>query len=241
MQAGAPVTSQGMANECDTPQPLAETHDAQAVVRPLDVARGPCTSPIEASHHPTGVGEPASAKEANTQMETLPAPAPVPSASSEPLQPAPGQSLPPLPNAVGTVGLATPQLPSPPLGPNAFPQPLSELESDGEGPLPKVGFVDSTIKSLDEKLRNLLYQEHVPTSSASAGTPVEMGDRDFTLEPPRGDLSYTEASRGDPALPAQLVVSTGLVQRCHPGQGPGRVGTNSRLAMQSCLCSETHL
>lgn len=35
-------------------------------------------------------------------------------------------------------------------------------ESDGEGP-PRVGFVDSTIKTLDEKLRTLLYQEHAPT------------------------------------------------------------------------------
>ncbi|EDL98130.1 similar to protein kinase, lysine deficient 1; kinase deficient protein (predicted) [Rattus norvegicus] len=62
------------------------------------------------------------------------------------------------------------------------------LESDGEGPPPRVGFVDNTIKSLDEKLRTLLYQEHVPTSSASAGTPLEANDRDFTLEPLRGDL-----------------------------------------------------
>ncbi|EDL41060.1 mCG15641 [Mus musculus] len=62
------------------------------------------------------------------------------------------------------------------------------LESDGEGPPPRVGFVDNTIKSLDEKLRTLLYQEHVPTSSASAGTPMEASDRDFTLEPLRGDL-----------------------------------------------------
>ncbi|XP_023652509.2 serine/threonine-protein kinase WNK2-like isoform X2 [Paramormyrops kingsleyae] len=34
-------------------------------------------------------------------------------------------------------------------------------ESDGEGP-PRVGFVDNTIKTLDEKLRNLLYQEYTP-------------------------------------------------------------------------------
>ncbi|NWR79351.1 WNK2 kinase, partial [Centropus unirufus] len=60
-------------------------------------------------------------------------------------------------------------------------------ESDGEGP-PRVDFVDNTIKSLDEKLRNLLYQEYVPTSSASAGTPdtsvpLEQGDGDFTPTP----------------------------------------------------------
>ncbi|XP_010293575.1 PREDICTED: serine/threonine-protein kinase WNK2, partial [Phaethon lepturus] len=68
----------------------------------------------------------------------------------------------------------------------AFQQP-STAESDGEGP-PRVDFVDNTIKSLDEKLRNLLYQEYVPTSSASAGTPdtsvpLEQGDSEFNLPP----------------------------------------------------------
>ncbi|XP_016280039.2 serine/threonine-protein kinase WNK2 isoform X12 [Monodelphis domestica] len=65
----------------------------------------------------------------------------------------------------------------------SLPQPPSAFESDGEGPPPRVGFVDNTIKSLDEKLRNLLYQEYVPTSSASAGTPLEQCDSEFTLEP----------------------------------------------------------
>ncbi|XP_053781736.1 serine/threonine-protein kinase WNK2 isoform X16 [Desmodus rotundus] len=203
MQAGGPVTSQGMASECETSQPLAETHDdAQLAARLPDIPRGPCTSPPEAPHHPTGLREPAVAREASTQVESLPAPTPAPSASSRTPQPALGQSLPPHSIVVGAVNLATSQLPSPPLGPTTLPQPL---ESDGEGPPPRVGFVDSTIKSLDEKLRNLLYQEHVPTSSASAETPVEMGDRDFILEPPKGDQPYTEASR-DPALPSQFVL-----------------------------------
>ncbi|XP_065605831.1 serine/threonine-protein kinase WNK2 isoform X6 [Cyrtonyx montezumae] len=61
------------------------------------------------------------------------------------------------------------------------------VESDGEGP-PRVDFVDNTIKSLDEKLRNLLYQEYVPTSSASAGTPdafvpLEQADSEFNSPP----------------------------------------------------------
>lgn len=38
-------------------------------------------------------------------------------------------------------------------------QPSSVAESDSEGP-PKIEFVDNRIKTLDEKLRNLLYQEH---------------------------------------------------------------------------------
>lgn len=66
-------------------------------------------------------------------------------------------------------------------------QPPGTAESDGEGP-PRVDFVDNTIKSLDEKLRNLLYQEYVPTSSASAGTPdtsvpLEQGDSELHVPP----------------------------------------------------------
>ncbi|XP_074862227.1 serine/threonine-protein kinase WNK2 isoform X9 [Carettochelys insculpta] len=67
-----------------------------------------------------------------------------------------------------------------------LPPPPCAAESDGEGP-PRVDFADNTIKSLDEKLRNLLYQESVPTSSASAGAPdsfvpLEQGDSDFASE-----------------------------------------------------------
>nr|XP_056707574.1 serine/threonine-protein kinase WNK2 [Euleptes europaea] len=77
-------------------------------------------------------------------------------------------------------------VPSTGLAGNA-PQPPCAVESDGEGP-PRVDFADNTIKSLDEKLRNLLYQEYVPTSSASAATPdsfvpLDQGDGEFNLAP----------------------------------------------------------
>ncbi|CAG6021634.1 unnamed protein product [Menidia menidia] len=39
-------------------------------------------------------------------------------------------------------------------------------ESDSEGPR-RVEFVDRTIKTLDEKLRNLLYQEHTPSQTSN--------------------------------------------------------------------------
>ncbi|KAM6216133.1 LOW QUALITY PROTEIN: serine/threonine-protein kinase WNK2 [Rhynchocyon petersi] len=91
-----------------------------------------------------------------------------------------GEPLPSLASEPNHASPTTSQLPSPPVGPT---QTSAVLESDGEGPPPRVGFVDNTIKSLDEKLRTLLYQEHIPTSSASVGTPVELGDREFTLEP----------------------------------------------------------
>ncbi|XP_061282216.1 serine/threonine-protein kinase WNK2 isoform X7 [Bos javanicus] len=200
MQAGGPGTPQGPASEHKTPWPLMETLDAQLAAQSPGMGRGPCAPPLEAPLHPMGLGDPALAREPITKGEPLSALAPTSGAPGGASQPTVSQPLPPLPTVVGAISLATPQLPSPPLAPTAPPQPPSTLESDGEGPPPRVGFVDSTIKSLDEKLRTLLYQEHVPTSSASAGTPVEAGDRDFTLEPPRGDEPRTEASGGSLGL-----------------------------------------
>ncbi|XP_049611820.1 serine/threonine-protein kinase WNK2 isoform X9 [Syngnathus scovelli] len=45
--------------------------------------------------------------------------------------------------------------------------PLGPGESDGEGPR-RLEFADRTIKTLDEKLRNLLYQEHAPSQPSGA-------------------------------------------------------------------------
>uniref|UniRef100_A0A8C6DKD1 non-specific serine/threonine protein kinase n=1 Tax=Moschus moschiferus TaxID=68415 RepID=A0A8C6DKD1_MOSMO len=207
MQAGGPGTPQGPASEHKTPWPLMETLDAQLAAQSPGMGRGPCAPPLEAPLHPVGLGDLALAREPIIKGEPLSALAPASGAPGGAPQPTVSQPLPQLPTVVGAISLATPQLPSPPLAPTAPPQPPSALESDGEGPPPRVGFVDSTIKSLDEKLRTLLYQEHVPTSSASAGTPVEAGDRDFTLEPPRGDEPHTEASGGGLALLPQPAVT----------------------------------
>lgn len=46
--------------------------------------------------------------------------------------------------------------------------PFGQGESDGEGPR-RLEFADRTIKTLDEKLRNLLYQEHAPAPSQPSG------------------------------------------------------------------------
>ncbi|XP_014870793.1 serine/threonine-protein kinase WNK1 isoform X4 [Poecilia latipinna] len=92
---------------------------------------------------------------------------------SAPLHPSSDSSLPPL-----HLASAEPQLPSLSLTMTPSPgQPSSVAESDSEGP-PKIEFVDNRIKTLDEKLRNLLYQEYsgggtvpgagsIPTSAAS--------------------------------------------------------------------------
>ncbi|KAL4630695.1 serine/threonine-protein kinase WNK2-like isoform X3 [Arapaima gigas] len=62
--------------------------------------------------------------------------------------------------------LSLPQSPAPS-------QLIGPAESNGEGP-PRVGFVDTTIKSLDEKLRNLLYQECVPLLGDTLESPSEL-------------------------------------------------------------------
>nr|XP_034953312.1 serine/threonine-protein kinase WNK3 [Zootoca vivipara] len=55
----------------------------------------------------------------------------------------------------------------------------STLESDSEGP-PKMDFVDNNIKTLDEKLRTLLYQEH----SLSGTSPDSQKDTQSAVESP---------------------------------------------------------
>ncbi|XP_072306097.1 uncharacterized protein wnk3 [Eucyclogobius newberryi] len=53
-------------------------------------------------------------------------------------------------------------------------QPSSVAESDSEGP-PKIEFVDNRIKTLDEKLRNLLYQEYNSGAALTGGAHTPTG------------------------------------------------------------------
>ncbi|XP_068568187.1 serine/threonine-protein kinase WNK2 isoform X2 [Cebidichthys violaceus] len=66
-------------------------------------------------------------------------------------------------------------------------------ESDGEGRLGRGGFVDSTIKTLDEKLRNLLYQEYAPMYP-SGGTAETPGSGTEYIQSPPGPESATGGS-----------------------------------------------
>ncbi|XP_072512637.1 uncharacterized protein wnk3 isoform X2 [Salminus brasiliensis] len=82
---------------------------------------------------------------------------------SVPVQPSSDVSLPPLPLLETPLPALTHVLtPSPA-------QPSSVAESDSEGP-PKIDFVDNRIKTLDEKLRTLLYQEYSGSGVTSAGS-----------------------------------------------------------------------
>ncbi|XP_051280214.1 LOW QUALITY PROTEIN: serine/threonine-protein kinase WNK2-like [Dicentrarchus labrax] len=66
-------------------------------------------------------------------------------------------------------------------------------ESDSEGPR-RVEFVDRTIKTLDEKLRNLLYQEHAPSQPSSAASDPQASSTEGVSSPPVSDGQSTEGA-----------------------------------------------
>ncbi|XP_071407019.1 serine/threonine-protein kinase WNK2 isoform X2 [Pithys albifrons albifrons] len=158
------------------PGPLSALPDAVVLERqpvaqvpPLPEGSQPGTGPLAFASQPFPVA-PDSLALAGSQLQS---PTQLPLAPAQPLAVVPPAQ--PLTGPGAGVSLLQQQ------------NPPGTAESDGEGP-PRVDFVDNTIKSLDEKLRNLLYQEYVPTSSASAGTPdtsvlPEQGDSEFTLQP----------------------------------------------------------
>lgn len=73
-------------------------------------------------------------------------------------------------------------------------------ESDSEGPR-RVDFVDRTIKTLDEKLRNLLYQEHAPSQTSSTASDPQASSTEAVSSTPVSDGQSTEGAhkkkRGD--------------------------------------------
>ncbi|XP_031649787.1 serine/threonine-protein kinase WNK2 isoform X3 [Oncorhynchus kisutch] len=76
-------------------------------------------------------------------------------------------------------------------------------ESDGEGP-PRVEFVDRTIKTLDEKLRNLLYQEYAQSTPSSTASDLQGSNTEGISSPPVSDCQTTSGgglSRKGEVLP----------------------------------------
>ncbi|KAI3357594.1 hypothetical protein L3Q82_015994 [Scortum barcoo] len=84
-------------------------------------------------------------------------------------------------------------------------QPASGVpgESDSEGPR-RVEFVDRTIKTLDEKLRNLLYQEHAPSQPSSSASDPQASNAEGVSSPPVSDGQSTEGAlakkKGEPLI-----------------------------------------
>eukprot|EP00066_Takifugu_rubripes_P011621 XP_011600887.1 PREDICTED: serine/threonine-protein kinase WNK2 isoform X6 [Takifugu rubripes] len=66
-------------------------------------------------------------------------------------------------------------------------------ESDSEGPR-RVDFVDRTIKTLDEKLRNLLYQEHAPLQTSSTASDPQASSTEGVSSTPVSDGQSTEGA-----------------------------------------------
>nr|XP_020442362.1 serine/threonine-protein kinase WNK2-like isoform X3 [Monopterus albus] len=75
-------------------------------------------------------------------------------------------------------------------------------ESDGEGRLGRGGggFVDSTIKTLDEKLRNLLYQEYAPMYPSGSAAETPGSGTEYIQSPPGPDSAAGGSGNSTPGL-----------------------------------------
>ena len=149
----------------------------------LDVrASEPPPAPQEAAMPP-----PSYASCSSTKVERSAAPPPPPPAQQQQQQQPPVVLHQPFSSVAGAKGSSLPQSPGPtqlPAGPG---------ESDGEGRLGRGGggggggFVDSTIKTLDEKLRNLLYQEYAPMYPSGTAAETPGSGTEYVQSPPGPD------------------------------------------------------
>ncbi|XP_076859047.1 serine/threonine-protein kinase WNK2 isoform X3 [Brachyhypopomus gauderio] len=96
-----------------------------------------------------------------------------------------------------TVGGA--KAPSVPQSPAPSQHHLTANESDGEG-RGRVGFVDSTIKTLDEKLRNLLYQEYVPMYPSGTAAETPGSGTEYIHSPPGPECATGGSGTSTPSL-----------------------------------------
>ncbi|XP_078104714.1 serine/threonine-protein kinase WNK2 [Sander vitreus] len=71
-------------------------------------------------------------------------------------------------------------------------------ESDAEGRLGRGGFVDSTIKTLDEKLRNLLYQEYAPMYPSGSAAETPGCGTEYIQSPPGPDSATGGSGNSTP-------------------------------------------
>ncbi|XP_071349105.1 serine/threonine-protein kinase WNK2 isoform X7 [Trachinotus anak] len=71
-------------------------------------------------------------------------------------------------------------------------------ESDADGRLGRGGFVDSTIKTLDEKLRNLLYQEYAPMYPSGSAAETPGSGTEYIQSPPGPDSATGGSGNSTP-------------------------------------------
>ncbi|XP_044203777.1 serine/threonine-protein kinase WNK2 isoform X4 [Thunnus albacares] len=82
-------------------------------------------------------------------------------------------------------------------------------ESDGEGRLSRGGFVDSTIKTLDEKLRNLLYQEYAPMYPSGSAAETPGSGTEYIQSPPGPDSATGGSGNTTPGPMGEVRYRTG--------------------------------
>lgn len=89
-------------------------------------------------------------------------------------------------------------------------------ESDSEGPR-RVEFVDRTIKTLDEKLRNLLYQEHAPSQPSGTTSDAQASSTEGVSSPPVSDGQSSEGAltknKGEPLVKSTVCRCVGVCER----------------------------
>lgn len=109
--------------------------------------------------------------------------------------------------------------------------PTTVLESDGERP-PKMEFADNRIKTLDEKLRNLLYQEH----SISSIYPESQKDTQSI------DSQFSSSAEDTLSCPVPEVIA---ISHCgiqdSPAQSPNFQQTGSKILSNVAASQPTNI
>ncbi|XP_056156779.1 serine/threonine-protein kinase WNK2 [Lampris incognitus] len=95
-----------------------------------------------------------------------------------------------------SVGAA--KVPSLPQSPGPSQHTAGPGESDGEGRMARGGFVDCTIKTLDEKLRNLLYQEYAPMYPSGSIAETPGSGTEYVHSPPGPDSATGGSGNSTP-------------------------------------------
>ncbi|KAL6464280.1 hypothetical protein MHYP_G00265970 [Metynnis hypsauchen] len=106
-------------------------------------------------------------------------------------------------SAVG--GAKAPSLPQSP-APSQHPHAPNESDGEGRG---RVGFVDSTIKTLDEKLRNLLYQEYAPMYPSGSAAETPGSGTEYIQSPPGPESATGESGTSTPSLIGEGLIRAG--------------------------------
>ncbi|XP_040890070.1 serine/threonine-protein kinase WNK2 [Toxotes jaculatrix] len=178
----SPIHATQQMPDMTCPVSMAEEVPCCPLVMPLslDVSGSQGGSPLT----PLPLQEPGSAKEPLSVSYTSAA------RSERPQQPVVLHQ--PFSSVGGTKVSSLPQSPAP------SQQGAGPGESDGEGRLSRGGFVDSTIKTLDEKLRNLLYQEYAPMYPSGSAAETPGSGTEYIQSPPGPDSAAGGSGNSTP-------------------------------------------